>query len=113
MQQSIQLRGGANDSTGGGLEYWLSTSLPAAISAAIVHRAASRGRCGCRGVTCAASVAVATDGAGGLGYRNIGGNDRCTGGVGWGQRRTDVMVMVMLGGDPSIHGLIVALLVMR
>lgn len=104
LQQGAQLRGGADDGTGGALQHWLATSLPTAVGAAT-----NRGRCVCRGVTRRGQAAAV---AGGLRYRNIGGDDRRPGGVGRGQR-TDVVVVVVVGGDPSIHGLIVALLVMR
>lgn len=110
LQQSSQLRGGADDGTAGVLECWLSSSLPIVITAAIVHRAASGGQCGHLGdtrpcwTTRAADGAIAADGAGDLGHGNIGGDDRCSGGVGGGQWRADVM---------SVHDLIVALRALR
>lgn len=119
LQQSIQLRFGGNDSAGGVLRHWLSSSLPTGTTAAIVHRAANRGGRGHCGdtshgnTTRTAAVAIAADGAGGLGQGRIGCDDRCSSGVGCRQRWADVMVM--LGGTwrPTIHDLIVALLALR
>lgn len=115
LQQSIKLRVGANDGTGGGTVYRLSSSLPTVITAAIDHRAASRGGCGCCGFTshryATGAAAVAADRAGGLGSGNIRDNDGCSGGAGLGQGRT--CVMVMLRGNPTVHELIVVLLVRR
>lgn len=119
LQQSIQLRGGAGEAAGRGLEYWPSSFLPTGITAAIVHRTTSRGCCGQRGDTShtytsrAATVSIAADRAGGLGYGKIRGDDRCSSGAGWGQRRADMMVM--LGGtwNPTLNDLIVALLALR
>lgn len=119
LQQSIQLRGGASDTTGGGLGYRFSSSLPTAVTAAIVHRATSRGRCGHPGHTSHSyttrypAVAVATDGARALGYGKIGSDDRCSSGVGWGQRRADMMVMLGRTRNTTIHDVIVALLALR
>lgn len=42
-KKRIQLSGGPSDAAAGGLGYWRSSSLPAVITAAIVHRATSRG----------------------------------------------------------------------
>lgn len=117
LQQSAQLRGGADDGTGGVLENWLSSSLPTVVTASTVHRAASRGRCGRLGdwspycTTKAADVAIAADRAGDLGHGDVGRDDRCSGGVGCGQRRADVMVV--LRGTWTVHDLIVALLALR
>lgn len=119
LQQSIQLRGGASDAARGGLGYWLSFSLPTAVTSAIVYRATSRGTCGYRGDTShsytsrVAAVAIATDGARGLGYGKIGSDDGCSSGVGWGQRRADMMVMLGRTWNSTIHELIVALLALR
>lgn len=91
--------------------------MPTAVAAAVIHRATGRGARGHRGDTghsCtsgAAAVAIATDGARGLGYGKIGGDDGCSSGVGGWQRRADVMGM--LGRNPTVHGLIVALLALR
>lgn len=119
LQQSIQLRDGASDATGGGLGYWLSSSLPTGITAAIVHRATSRGGRAHRGDTShgytsrAPAVTIATDGARGLGYGKIGCDDRCSSGIGLGQRRANMMVMLGRNWNPAIHDLIVALLALR
>lgn len=42
-KKRIHLRGGPSDAAAGGLGYWRSSSLPAVVTAAIVHRATSRG----------------------------------------------------------------------
>lgn len=119
LQQSIQLRGGASDALRRGLGYWLCSSMPTAITAAIVYRATSRGSCCHRGDTShsytwrAAAVAIATNRARRLGYGKIGGDDRCSSGVGWGQRRADMMVVLGRSWNPTIYHLIVALLALR
>ena len=117
LHQSIQLRSGVSYGIDGSLGRWLSSSLPTVITAAIVHRATGRGWCGQRRDTshCYTSRAatVATDGAGGLWYGRIGGDDRSWSGVGWGQRWADMMVMLGVTWNPTIHDLIVALLALR
>lgn len=120
LQQSVQLRGGTGDATtGGGLGCRLSSSLPTAVTAAIVHRAAGSGRCGHPGHTGHSyaarhpAVAVATDGARRLGNGKIGSDNGCSGGVGWGQRRADVMVVLGRNRNTTIHDVIVALLALR
>lgn len=42
-KKRIQLRGGPSDAAARGLGYWRFSSLPAVVTAAIVHRATSRG----------------------------------------------------------------------
>lgn len=116
LLQSIPVRFGVSDGTGRGLWGWLPSSLPAVTSTVIVHRAASRGRCGhCRGSSHSnsirtAAVAMAADRVGGLGHRRVGCDDRCS--SRW-QGRADVMLMPGGTWMPTIHDLIVALLALR
>lgn len=110
LQQSIHLRFGARDNAGGVLRSWLFDFLPAAI----VHRVASRGRCGhCWDYRRASAIAIAADGAGGLGRGEIGHDDGRSGGGGWRQRRADVMGMLQGRWKPTVGNLTVALLVLR
>lgn len=90
--------------------------LPTGVT--VIQQVASRGRLvniSHRG----GAAAVAADGAGGglggsLGGGEVGHDDGRSGGGGGGQGRTDV-VLVVLGGkwDPTVHDMIVALLVLR
>lgn len=110
LQQSIHLRFGAGDDAGGVLRSWLFDFLPAAI----VHRVASRGRCGhCGDCRHASAIAEAADGAGGLGHGQIGHDDGRSGGGDWRQRRADVMGMLRGRWRPAVDNLTLALLVLR
>ncbi|TNN50477.1 hypothetical protein EYF80_039287 [Liparis tanakae] len=116
LQQSVQLGGGTGEApAGGGLGRRLSSSLPTAI----VHGAACRGRRdhpGHTGHGYAArhpAVAVAAEGARRLGNGEVGSDDGRSGGVGRGQRRADVVVVLGGNRNTTIHDVVVALLALR